>query len=269
MLTKTEIETCCANIAQRFNALEETRRNIAQAFDTAIGNRLSALMANGLTRYNIPNPYSTKDTERYFSGNALKSSGCNCFLDWDDNYKTITMVFYPNNVSPASAKHNRYLMIAAVKDPQSATGADAVSAVFIINGLQGNCSYYIPLRDKGAMRIAETCFPEETRRNCNGDLSRPLSEYIRTPKDIDALVQAHKALQDYESRLRRIAHLVEAASEVLTALEERQGATERERDERVRYLFGLSGECATPTATVYRVKLTAEPHAAADGSEAK
>lgn len=267
MLTKTEIETCCANLAQRFNALEATRRNVAQAFDTAIGRRLSALVENGLGRYNIPDDRNSADA-RFFSSNALKSSGCRCYFLWDNDRQTLVMGFCPANEYNLSGGI-RYLQIYAQRREER-KGADEVRATFQVDGLCNTHYLTASLRDDSLCDAPYLMFSEETRKNCNGNTRNPLEDYIRNPKDVQALVDANNALKEYERRLLRIAHLVEAASEVLSALESRFNCTEKERDERVRFIFGLSGECATSLATVYRVKLSPEPYATtADGSDAK
>lgn len=261
MLTKTEIETCCANLMQRFNALEETRQNIAKAFDTAIGRRLSALMENGLTRYNIPNDRNAADVATYFSSNALKSSGCRCYFEWSESLQTLIMGFCPADRFGSSniTESCRYLQVVARRDDHTEAHMDAVFASFHVNGSLGNNPVRIvPLRKADALNVVKTCLSEDMRAKFSR--LRPLEDYIRDPKDVQAFVNAHETLKDYEKRLCRIAHLVGAASEILSALEARQGATEKERDERVRFIFGLANEGATPLATVYRVKLMPEPY---------
>lgn len=257
MLTKTEIETCCENLMQRFNALEETRRNVAKAFDTAIGRRLSALVENGLNRYNVPDDRNSADA-RFFSSNVLKSSGCRCYFFWHDDLKTLVMGFCPAHEYNLSVGIN-YLQIRAQRRGER-KGEDEVHATFQVDGMCGTHYITSPLRKDKLCYAHLLMFSEETRKNCNGYLHKPLEDYIRNKKDVQALVDADNALKEYERRLRRIANLAEAASEVLSALESRFYCKERERDERVRSIFGLTNEGVTPLAKVYRVKLMPEPY---------
>lgn len=268
MLTKTEIETCCENLMQRFNALEETRRNVAKAFDTAIGRRLSALVENGLNSYNAPDDRISADA-RFFSSNVLKSSGCRCYFIWDEDRQTLVMGFCTANEYNLTCG-TLYLQIYA-QHLDEWKGVDEIRATFQVDGLCNTHYLTASLHSEHLCDAPFLMFSEETRENCNGNTRNQLKDYIRNPKDVQALVDADNALNDYERRLRRIAHLAEAASEVLSALESRFDCTERERDERVRSIFGLTNEIANKHATVYRVKLTPEPYVATapstDGAE--
>ena len=70
-------------------------------------------------------------------------------------------------------------------------------------------------------------------------------------------------MEDYEIRLCRLARLMEAAAQLLTALEAKWGAVENSRDDDIRKLFGLKQDAHAPRATVYRVTLTAEAYSPA------
>ena len=271
MLTKTEINTCCANLSSRFRALEKSRLQIAAAADRAIGNRLSSLVENGLTKGNAPDPRNSLDARLFSRSRALEAAGCRCYFDYDEERKCLTINFIDKDANiPRPYLSQRFLTVWAKPDQ----GVDEVYGYFPINGGSGNCTtLHASLRRASLCFPAEMLFPEELRKtlpnsNC---IDIPLERFIQTPKDIQAFVCADATLKAYQSRLCKIALLVEAASEVLSALEDKFGATERERDERVRFIFGLTNESATPLATVYRVKLTPEPYVApapsTDGAE--
>lgn len=266
MLTKEEINTCCANLASRFRALEKSRLQIAAAADKAIGNRLSALVENGLTRGNAPDPRNSLDARLFGRSRALEAAGCRCYFDYDEERKCLTMNFIDKDANiPSPYISQRFLTVWAM--PCGCGGGnDEVYGYFPINGGAGNCTtFHASLRRDRLCLPAELMFPEELRRtipnsNC---VDIPLVRFIQTPKDVQALICADATLKAYQNRLCKIALLIEAASEILSALEDKFGATERERDERVRFIFGLTGESATPLATVYRVRLEPEPYAPA------
>ena len=267
MLTKEEIKSCCDNLRGRFAALEQTRHNIAAAFDKAVGRRLSALVGSGLNKYNCPNRRVQADAH-FFDIPAMKEAGCGCYFGEDGNGR-IYLAFHPSTNSGNLASE-RFLTITA--RPEGAEpyaplkeNFDAIHITMGWHGGDGGSAITFPLRDNTLTFLPSILFPDSL---CHGRNDIPLEDFIREPKDVAALARANAVLEDYEIRLRRLARLMEAASEILTAMEAKWGAVENSRDDEIRQLFGLKQDAAAPRATVYRVQLTAEPAAEqADGKE--